>query len=84
MSTSRTIIIEEVGKPIAAPKQPSPRRFDLQDALIAVGILTGETAALVIWWPAALILACLFCFGFAYMIEIARAKEQKKLGTAKS
>lgn len=72
--SSRTIIIDEVGKPLI-PKAPKPSGFDLQDGLVIAGIVTGEAAALVIWWPAALILACLLSFGFAYLIE--RSKKQK-------
>ena len=73
--SERRIIIEEVGKPALPPPPPPPSGLDLQDGLILGGIAAGETAALVIWWPAALILACLFCFGFAWLIEL----EKKKL-----
>ena len=81
--TDRRIIIEELGKPAlvsgggAFAGGANSSRFDLQDALLAGGIALGEVAAWVIWWPAALILGCLFCFGFAYMIEIAKSKEKR-------
>jgi hypothetical protein len=54
------------------------KKIDLQDCLLALGIVAGETAAAVIWLPAALILAMLFCFGFAYLIE--KSKTAVKLG----
>jgi hypothetical protein len=46
-----------------------PNRLDLQDGLIVAGIVSGEVAAAVIWWPAALILLCVFCLLFAHLIE---------------
>ena len=73
----RRIIIEENGKPVPVKKPEKPSEVDLQDRLLVAGILLGEVAALVIWWPSALILGCLFCFGFAYLIEQAKAKEAK-------
>ena len=72
----RIRIVEE-GRPAAPPAPPVPSRVDLQDILIVTGILSGEAAAIVIWWPAALILLCLFSFGFAYLIQLAAAKDQR-------
>lgn len=74
--TERKIIIEEVGKPPVA-EIPQPNGWDLQDGLICLGITCGEAAAWVIWWPAALILAAVFAFVFAYLIEISRSKAEK-------
>ncbi len=54
------------------------KHVDLQDYLIVAGMFSGETAAAVIWWPASIILAAVFCFGFAYLIE--RAKKINKVG----
>ena len=69
------ITIEELGKPPReAPRAES--RVDLQDTLVLSGILCGEAAAAVIWWPSALVLAALFCFAFAYLIERSKPKER--------
>ena len=65
MSEGR-IVIEEQGRP--APPVKAPESWDLQDGLLIAGIVFAEAAALVIWWPSALILAALFCFGFAYLL----------------
>jgi hypothetical protein len=75
--------IQECGKAALPFPVKEDRCLDLQDILIVAGIVCAEAAAAVIWWPAALILAALFCFGFAYLIEVARAKE-KKLGASRS
>jgi hypothetical protein len=56
-------------------------KLDLQDWLIISGVFSGEGAAAVIWWPAALILACLFSFGFAYLIE--KSKKTVKLAPSR-
>lgn len=66
---ARRIIIEDVTKPegILVPAEPSG--MDLQDGLLIAGVAFSEIAAIVIWWPSALILASLWCLGFAYMIE---------------
>lgn len=53
------------------------KSIDLQDCLVALGIVAGETAAALIWWPAALVLAMLFAFGFAYLIEKSKPKPAK-------
>lgn len=72
----RRIVIEDAGLP-AEPEAPAAdRSVDLQDILLASGILFLEAAASVIWWPAALILAGLFCLGFAFLIERDRAKRK--------
>jgi len=68
------IVIEEQGRP--APAVHAPDSWDLQDALLIAGIVFGEAAAAVIWWPASLILASLFCFGFAYLL--ARGSKAKR------
>lgn len=68
------IVIEEQGRP--QPRSvPVPSGIDLQDYLLIGGIVTGEGACAVIWWPSALILACMFCFTFAWLIE--RSKKAK-------
>jgi hypothetical protein len=59
--------------PETAPADPP---FDLQDALLAAGIAFAEIACLLIWWPSALILAAVFCLGFALLIE--RSKKKKR------
>lgn len=72
----RTITIrEEAG--FSHPEEAGEPHLDLQDGMVLVGIVCGEAAALVIWWPAALILASLLGFGFAYLIERVKAKERK-------
>lgn len=53
------------------------KNVDLQDCLVAIGIVAGETAAYLIWLPAALILAMLFAFGFAFLIEKSKPKAVK-------
>jgi len=76
MKPKGPVIVEESlkqRKPVASESVS----LDLQDYLVITGVMAGESAAVCIWWPAALILACLFSFGFAYMIEIAKAKEAK-------
>jgi len=72
--TGGQIVIEEQGRPALAVK--APESWDLQDGLLIGGILFGEAAAVVIWWPASLILASLFCFGFAYLL--ARGSKTKR------
>lgn len=57
----------------SAPSQVKDR-FDLQDGLIVAGIACAEAAAIVIWWPASLVVAALFCLGFALMIERSKSK----------
>lgn len=72
------IRIEELGK--ASPVASTGERrsgFDLQDALLINGVLCGEIAAAIIWWPAAFILASLFSLGFAYLIEKSRMKDKQ-------
>lgn len=70
------LVIEEQGAP-APEKEPAPG-FDLQDALLLVGILLLEIAALVIWWPAALILGGSFALGFAWLIERSKSLTIRK------
>jgi hypothetical protein len=72
-----SIIIEEQGRPQPAPPRVESR-MDLQDYLLIAGVVFAEAAALVIWWPAALILAAMLCFGFALLIE--KSKSRKKAG----
>jgi len=69
----RRIVIEEQGRslPPPAPRQ----KWDLQDALLILGVLLLEAAAAAIWWPAALILGGLLSLGFAWLIE-----KSKRLG----
>lgn len=69
------IRIDEQGKAAKAPRQ-GESGIDLQDCLLLAGIISGEAAAIVIWWPSSLILAALFAFGFAYLIE--KAKKAKR------
>lgn len=59
------------------------KRIDLQDCLIVAGIVSGEAAAIAIWWPAALILACLFSFGFAFLIALGKAEIARREKKAK-
>ena len=68
------LIIEEQGRPV--PAVQAPESLDLQDVLLIAGIAFAESGALVIWWPSALILAALFCFGFAYLL--ARGSKAKR------
>jgi hypothetical protein len=72
--SEQKIVIQELGK----PAEPGPKvdlGLDLQDVLILIGVASGEVAAFIVWPPASLILLCLFCFGFLYLIEKAAAKE---------
>lgn len=71
----------EQSKPKSAPPA---RRFDLQDGLVASGFVALVVGVAAIYWPAALILAGLLFFGFAALIEFARAKEEKQIGTPHS
>lgn len=72
---SRRIVIEDaLTKPAGVLEKGEGRRFDLQDTLLLAGIVFAELAAWVIWWPSSLLLAAVFCFGFAYLIE--RAKKR--------
>lgn len=75
----RRIVIEDATSQPERVPAPKPARLDVQDGLLIMGIGCWEAAAIVIWWPAALILAGLFCLGFAFLIERAT-----KNGTAKS
>lgn len=43
--------------------------LDLQDWLLIGGIASSLAGCVVIWWPAALILASVYCFAGVYMIE---------------
>lgn len=70
----RRIVIEEHGSPAAPAPKASPR-FDLQDALLILGVILLEIAAAVIWWPASLILGGILSLGFALLIE--RSKNLK-------
>jgi chromate transport protein ChrA len=54
--------------------------LDLQDWLLMAGVAFFEGAAFVIWRPAVLILAGLFCFLFVFLIERSR---NDKHGTSK-
>lgn len=73
----RSITIEEVGKPVVV-EVPESEGFDLQDGLLISGVITGEAASIVIWWPSALILASLLSFVFWYLIE--KSKRKGKVG----
>jgi hypothetical protein len=66
-----SILIEDGAKP---PKPPVEDGFDLQDGLILAGVAFAELAAALIWWKAAIILAAIFCLGFAWLIERAKSK----------
>jgi hypothetical protein len=68
------LVIEEQGRP--APAVQALESWDLQDGLLIAGMVFAESGALVIWWPSALILAALFCFGFAYLL--ARGSKAKR------
>jgi hypothetical protein len=72
---SPRITITEEGRSGTMPskKPPVSPRIDLQDVLIVTGIISGEIAALVIWWPAALILLCCLSFAFAWLIQRANS-----------
>lgn len=72
-----SVVIVEHGNP-APVAPPSPdASFDIQDWLIGIGITSGECAAVAIWWPSALILAMVFCFGFAWLIERSKVSEKR-------
>lgn len=58
--------------------------WDLQDGLLVCGFCCLEGGVAAIYWPAALILAGLLCFGFAYSIEKLKAKETAPRGTSQS
>lgn len=72
----RRIIIEDAGGGPDTPPAAADNGavFDLQDTLLLGGLVFSELGAAVIWWPAALLLAAIYCFGFAWMIERAKSK----------
>jgi hypothetical protein len=72
------IVIEDVTHGRLPKPAPADPRFDLQDFLLAAGIAFAEAAALVTWWPAALIIAAAFCLGFTLLIEIEKRRERAK------
>lgn len=79
---ARRIIIEGENLGTAPPSAPEKtggviRQMDLQDWLLIGGVVFLEGAAWIIWHPAALILAGCFCFGFAWLIEIANNGNRK-------
>lgn len=69
----RIIIDDEIAKPDLVVTVDTS--LDLQDWLLIGGAAAAEAAALAIWWPSALIVAAVFCLGFAYLIE--RDKKHK-------
>ena len=76
----RPMRIDEAG---AGPQRlaPAPETRaggDWQDALLVAGFVCLETGVAFIYWPAALILAGLLFFLFAFLIE--RAKRIKPHG----
>jgi hypothetical protein len=75
----RIIEIREEARPaVSTDLHTSPNsRWDMQDALLVAGFLTLEAGVAFIDWRAALILAGLLFFGFAFLIETARGKEEK-------
>lgn len=70
---------DTAGRVRLAEEVPSSPQWDLQDALIAASVLLAETAAIVIWWPAALILGSILCALFALLIERDRARQTKAI-----
>lgn len=65
------------------PDAASRENFDLQDFLLALGVISLETGVALLSVPAALILGGALCLFFAWLIQ--RAKQPKKPhGTAKS
>lgn len=48
------------------------KKFDLQDALLAVSVLSVEGGVGAIYWPAALILLGLLAFGAVLLIQIGK------------
>jgi hypothetical protein len=77
---ARTITITDEGQPVAPSPEPEIKGLGiLQLCLLGAGVLFSEVAAVVIWWPAALVLAALFCFGFSVLIARAtRIKSPKE------
>lgn len=76
----RRIVIEDAdtsGRVKLAPAPSPPGGLDLQDWMMLCGLAFWEVAALVIWWPAALLLAGCFCLGFSVLIERSKAKTAK-------
>lgn len=83
---ARSIIIREEGaSPPSTDASSPPAPFGLEDGLLTAGVLFAEVAAVVIWWPSALILAAVFCFLAVFFIvrmKSAEGKTPKKHGTA--
>jgi hypothetical protein len=67
----RRIIIDEdaPAQTGSVPAPAEPKNLDLQDWLLIGGICFSEGAAVVIWWPASLVLASVWCLLFAWLIE---------------
>lgn len=76
--TAEKPIIAELGRPVRPELQTPAKRFDLQDGLVIGGFVALEAGIAAIYWPAALIVAGLLAFGFAYLIERDRAMELKR------
>jgi hypothetical protein len=73
----QTIVVKRGGAAADPKPEATDAHFDLQDALLAAGVIFLEIAAVVIWWPGALILGGAFSFAFVWMIEIDRAKRER-------
>jgi hypothetical protein len=77
---ARRIVIEDAdtsGRVKLASAEDGKRaasRWELQDTLVVCCVGFLEAAAVVIWWPSALVLAGLLCGGFAITIERAKKK----------
>lgn len=73
----RKVIIEEVGKPRETAEAEIPAKID-SDWLIVAGVIFSETGMAIIWWPAALLLAGIFCFVFYFLLHRFRKAAGKK------
>ena len=60
--------------PEQAEKSSAMGKIDVQDVLLLAGFCGVETGIGFIYWPAALIIGGLICFGFAYLIHCCKQK----------
>lgn len=70
--------IEEVGKSALSEAPKAEPAIDVQDVMIVVGFLSLVCGVATIYWPAALIVAGLLFFAFAWLIQLSRPKDERK------
>ena len=70
-------IIVQTDQPGVAAAPPEPR-FDKEDYFFGAGVILVLSGVAFIYWPAALILAGLFCFVFFALNRIVGLQTKKK------